>query len=937
MSVELKYVNDEDVVDGEYVVSEGVEIISNTAFAGLENLKRVILPKSLKEIKFGAFRDCENLETIEIKDGVEFIDDMAFYGCDSLKSISLPDSVTHIGKSEFSDCYELARIKLPRNLETIESKLFTNCNKITHIELPKSLKRIKEKAFSDCKQLKEIKIPESVNEILENVFEGCVELKEVSLPDKLKVISPYLFNGCTGLEKIKLPSNLELIDHKAFFNCKSITEIEFPKSLKTIESFAFCCCDGLENIVLPDSLIEISDRAFQDCGYIQSVHLPEKIQILDEYVFKGCANLRDINIPTSISKLENGLFSFCSLREVVIPNNITEIGDRTFENCLDMTDIKLPKNLVKIGQGAFYNCNGISSLELPNSLKEIDSEAFGGCLGIKNLVIPDGVVNIGKNAFKDCEFEKLIVPSSVKNFPFVEDDQFGYFTKLEDGFMLSKKPTPTSLDADLLGVNYAFLSSNWKYHEKIFNEVRNPVIKNFYNSLVYDIKDNYDLLENFMESHTFTFYKKFMKLLDDNKKKTINENRNSNYIYPASYFRNQERDLGKMLFNLGAFGVETTLENGKRFNYAHQISGFLDLKLERGEVQLKNLLETFKKTEIKGFNKDFNEFFINNFDELMEEEKLNNGFISKCYNDFDEVQATHTSNKGHQRKLKSTVEKFRKYFLENKFEGVTEENIEIARTIAPWFDRQESFDEALQIYDELKTKKIPTNIVGKHLKDDVVFDKIDKYSSKIRSKNVNTFENLFSVVDAQFSFEWLEKNDPRNLILGKLCTCCSHIEGAGFSIMHASMVDPNVQNLVIKDDKNTIIAKSTIYINKKEGYGVFNNIEVNDELIGNYENMNLIYRKFIEGANLFVDKYNAKNKKNPLKVVTVGTNNNDLLNILRRYHRNSPEIFRSIDYSDYGVTDRKHKGDSDDGQIIVWKAKDFELKDPAIEILSTEI
>lgn len=52
--------------------------------------------------------------------------------------------------------------------------------------------------------------------------------------------------------------------------------------------------------------------------------------------------------------------------DLVIPNSVTEIGERAFENCTGLNGtLTLSSKLGKIGQYAFYGCTGFTgSLKL---------------------------------------------------------------------------------------------------------------------------------------------------------------------------------------------------------------------------------------------------------------------------------------------------------------------------------------------------------------------------------------------------------------------------------------------------------------------------------------------------------------------------------------------------------------------------------------------
>lgn len=56
-------------------------------------IKKVILPKGITRIGYDAFKNCVNLEYINIPDSVRVIEVDAFYNCTSLEKINIPDSV----------------------------------------------------------------------------------------------------------------------------------------------------------------------------------------------------------------------------------------------------------------------------------------------------------------------------------------------------------------------------------------------------------------------------------------------------------------------------------------------------------------------------------------------------------------------------------------------------------------------------------------------------------------------------------------------------------------------------------------------------------------------------------------------------------------------------------------------------------------------------
>lgn len=91
-----------------------------------------------------------------------------------------------------------------------------------------------------------------------------------------------------------------------------------------------------------------------------------------------------------------------SVKQVVIQENITSIGDYAFLNCSELTSIDIPYSVTSIGWEAFNGCVGLTSINIPNSISIIGNYAFRGCLGLTSVNIPNSVTSIGTEAFYMC-------------------------------------------------------------------------------------------------------------------------------------------------------------------------------------------------------------------------------------------------------------------------------------------------------------------------------------------------------------------------------------------------------------------------------------------------------------------------------------------------------------------------------------------------------
>ena len=86
-------------------------------------------------------------------------------------------------------------------------------------------------------------------------------------------------------------------------------------------------------------------------------------------------------------EIENGTLKKYKGRSsvVVIPDNVTRIGDRAFLGCTGLTSITIPNSVTSIGESAFKNCVGLISIGIPSNVTRIGGKVFRGCK--KTLVI----------------------------------------------------------------------------------------------------------------------------------------------------------------------------------------------------------------------------------------------------------------------------------------------------------------------------------------------------------------------------------------------------------------------------------------------------------------------------------------------------------------------------------------------------------------------
>lgn len=90
-----------------YRIKEGTTLLCKQLFSSKTDMKRMILPDSVKYINELVFMSCENLTSIRMSQGVQEIGEYAFENCRSLHSIVLPKSLKSIDSGNFYGCDQL--------------------------------------------------------------------------------------------------------------------------------------------------------------------------------------------------------------------------------------------------------------------------------------------------------------------------------------------------------------------------------------------------------------------------------------------------------------------------------------------------------------------------------------------------------------------------------------------------------------------------------------------------------------------------------------------------------------------------------------------------------------------------------------------------------------------------------------------------------------
>mgnify|MGYP003315265312 CR=1 FL=1 len=97
--------------------------LASQSFQNCTNLKKVVVPQSVKSTGTYSFDNCTSLIDVTLPDGCG-LSAYSFRSCTSLKNITLPDTVAAIDKYAFANTTSLEKVVLPKSLKTLGAYAF---------------------------------------------------------------------------------------------------------------------------------------------------------------------------------------------------------------------------------------------------------------------------------------------------------------------------------------------------------------------------------------------------------------------------------------------------------------------------------------------------------------------------------------------------------------------------------------------------------------------------------------------------------------------------------------------------------------------------------------------------------------------------------------------------------------------------------------------
>ncbi len=402
------------VTVGEITFCDNIKELKESSFYNIKT-RKLVLPKNLEIIGDYALQASWNnqhsrnefvLDTLIIPNSVKKIGANALTYT-QINNLIFEDGINieEMGDNPFSYCH-IKNLTLPNNLEEIPTSTFGYSMEDSVLFIPKSVKTIGYKTFYGASISKIVFEEESLlEEIGDDAFEQNTQLTGlIILPDNLKTIGKNAFYGCS-MSSIKLNSELCAIGEKAFYNCSQLNII-YNNSCLVLEAgstdYGYVAYNVASNSDIYSS--EYAQNVIVDGYFVYYVEYTDGVET-DRTLLSYTGDEKVINtINPRTKRIADRVFSNKNMYDVIIPDQVVEIGDYAFYNCKYLSRITLGPCVETFGYCAFNSCDKL--VEIYNKSEHITLEAGStenGWIAYNAINIYEGT-NYTPNVHLDGDF-----------------------------------------------------------------------------------------------------------------------------------------------------------------------------------------------------------------------------------------------------------------------------------------------------------------------------------------------------------------------------------------------------------------------------------------------------------------------------------------------------------------------------------------------------
>jgi hypothetical protein len=280
------------------------------------------------------------------------IGNSAFAGLNMIKKLTVSEGILSIGDYAFRNASGLVEVELPLSATGIGKKIFSGCTALEKMYVSGD-KKILDYFDGDLLANLTVYVKEGEDTLCENflTLKDDMKLSKVVLPKTLKTIVTdstsgefwSMYNLCSYVLAFEVtPGGIFTSDDGVLFGDYGKTLLCYPFN-KTDASYTVP--DGVEHIVfmaynnnlktvtIPASVKTLGESVFTRNEQMTTVTLLGTLNALPNACFDGCESLVNFTLPKTLKSIGSTCFAYTKIATIIVPDGVTEIGYDAFRQC----------------------------------------------------------------------------------------------------------------------------------------------------------------------------------------------------------------------------------------------------------------------------------------------------------------------------------------------------------------------------------------------------------------------------------------------------------------------------------------------------------------------------------------------------------------------------------------------------------------------------
>ena len=223
--------------------------------------------------------------------------------------------------------------------------------------------------------------------------------------------SPY----SDEISALKIEEGVTSIGYLSFMYLEQLTEVVIPEGVTYIGGNAFFGCSALREISLPESVSFIGGWAFDYTAWVEAKRAENPFVIVNGILIDGQSCTGAVVIPEQVSEIGDAAFTNNSkITAVSIPESVTSIGGNAFARCTALKEVTFPESLHYIGGWAFDSTVWLKEQRKVSPLVIFNQMLIDGQTCTGEVVIPEGIRLICGGAFETSSLTAVTIPESTE-------------------------------------------------------------------------------------------------------------------------------------------------------------------------------------------------------------------------------------------------------------------------------------------------------------------------------------------------------------------------------------------------------------------------------------------------------------------------------------------------------------------------------------------